>query len=144
MAKVAQLWNPRGNRRLRRYWMSFKDRIIIGGESPEQAGILSVRPARQGELHARLQVMGRRFEEPVNAGNDIAVWINGLKLVVCVKAVEDARMLVAFGVPTDTTVSVTLEAGAGTEEDANAGRGAYRRIYENGVGCPVGLCQTQP
>lgn len=144
MAKVAHLWNPRGNRKLRRYWMSFKDRIVIGGESPDQAGILLVRPTPQGELHARLQVMGRRFEEPVNAGNDLAVWINGLKLFVCVKAVEDARMLVAFGVPTDTTVSVTLEPGAGAEEDTNTGRGAYRRFYENGVGCPIGLCQTQP
>ena len=144
MAKVTQLWNPRGNRRLRRYWMSFQDRIVIGGEGPEQAGILSVQPARQGELRARLQVMGRKFEERVSAGNDIAVWINGLKLFVCVKAVEDARMLVAFGVPSDTTVNVTLKPGAGVEDDANAYQGAYRRIYENGVGCPIGLCQTQP
>ena len=144
MANVARLWNPRSSHRLRRYWISFEEQIVIGGESPEQAGVLSVRPACQGELRARLRVMGRKFEEPVNAGNDIAVWVNGLKLFVCVKAVEDARMLVAFGIPSGSTVNVTLEPGAGAEEDAKTAPSGYRRIYENGAGSPIGLCQTQP
>jgi hypothetical protein len=136
VANVARLWNPRSSHRLRRYWISFEEQIVIGGESPEQTGVLSVRPACQGELRARLRVMGRKFEEPV--------WINGLKLFVCVKAVEDARMLVAFGIPSGSTVNVTLEPGAGAEDDAKTAPSGYRRIYENGAGSPIGLCQTQP
>lgn len=143
MGSVAHLWNPRSNSRLRRYWMSFEDRVVIAGESPAQAGVLTVRPARRGGLRAQLQAMGRKFEEPVNAGHDIAVWINGLNLMVCVIAVEDARMLVAFGISSGSTVKLTIETGARAEEDAPAGAGAYRRIHENGVGYPVGLCQTQ-
>ena len=144
MGSVARLWNPRSNHRLRRYWISFEDQIVIGGEGPEQAGVLSVRPAWQGELRARLRVMGREFEEPVNAGNDIAVWINGLKLFVCVKAVDDARILVAFGIPSGSTVNVTLEAGTGVEEDAQTVPSPYRGAQKHGAACPIGLCQTQP
>lgn len=144
MSKVARLWNPRSNNRLRRYWVSFEDQIVIGGETRDQAGVLSVRPARQDGLRARLRVMGREFEQPVNAGNDIAVWINGLKLFICVKAVDDAHMLVAFGIPPGATVNVTLEAGTGVEQDADGVATSCPGNYEPGPGYPVGLCQTQP
>ncbi len=29
VSKVTQLWNPRGNHGLRRYWISFEDQIVI-------------------------------------------------------------------------------------------------------------------
>ena len=143
MGKLARLWNPRSSHKLHRYWVSFEDRIVIGGESLDQAGVLSLRPACQGALRARLRVMGSEFEQPVNAGNDIAVWINGLKLFVCVKAVDDARMLLAFGIPTGSKVNVRLEPGAGIDDSANAVPDAPRGDNENDSGYPVGLCQTQ-
>lgn len=144
MGSVARLWSPRSKHSLRRHWISFETRIVISGEGPAQAGILSVQPIGQGGLRARLQVMGRKFEELVSAGNDIAVWINGLNLFVRVSAVEEARMLVAFGIQPGSTVNLALERGTGVEDDANACPRGYRRIYENGAGCPIGLCQTQP
>jgi hypothetical protein len=142
VGSVARLWNPRSNPRLRRYWVAFEDRIVIGGEGREQSGVLSVRPACEGGLRARLRVMGREFEEPVNAGHDIAIWINGLELFIGVKAVDDARMLVAFGIPSGTKVNVTLEAGACIEDDAQAFPDAYPAPHVHGSGCPIGLCQT--
>ena len=144
MSSVARLWSPRNKHRLSRHWISFENRIVISGEGPAQAGTLSVQPTGQGGLRARLQVMGRKYEELVSAGNDIAVWINGLNLFVRVTAVEDARRLVAFGIPPGSTVNLALEQGTGIEDDASACPRGYRRIYENGAGCPIGLCQTQP
>ena len=144
MGKVARLWNPRSNHMLRRYWISFEDQIIIGGESIEQAGVLSVRPARQGGLRARLRVMGRAFEEDVNAGNDLAIWINGLELFIGVKAIDDGRMLVAFGIPSGAKVNVTLEAGAGLKTEAKAFSSANRGAGSDDSAYAIGLCQTQP
>lgn len=146
MGKVAQLWNPRSSHRLRRHWISFEDQIIIGGESLEQAGVLSVRPACQGELRARLRVMGCEFEEAIKAGNDIVIWINGLELFIGVKAIDDKRMLVAFGIPPGSKVNVTLDAGAGAgaEEAAQAFPRGNDGANGNGSGCPIGLRQTRP
>jgi hypothetical protein len=115
MSNVVQLWNPRSNHRLRRHWVSFQDRIVIAGDDLEQAGVLSVQPVGLGELCARLQVMGREFEETVTPGHDITVWIHGLELVIGVKAVEDERMLVEFGVPPGSKVGVTLDSGKTVE-----------------------------
>ena len=144
MGSVAQLWNPRSDRRLRRYWIAFEDRIIIRGENLEQAGVLSVRPTCNGELRAQLRVMGCEYEEAVNVGKDIAVWINGLELFIGVKAVDDKRMLVAFGIAPGAKVIVTLEAGGEVEEDANAFPGASHGADRHGSRCPIGLCQTEP
>lgn len=140
MGKVAQLWNPRGNQTLRRHWVAFEDQIVIGGETQEQSGVLSVRPVRQGELRARLRVMGREYEEAVCAGHDIAIWINGLQLFVGVKAVDDEHMLVAFGIPQGSTVNVTLDHGAGVDDDAADYPAA---VMGNSSGRSIGLCQTQ-
>ena len=142
MGKVAQLWNPRGNHRLRRHWVSFEDQIIIDGGSLEQAGILSVRPGCKGQLRARLRVMGPEYEEAVSAGNDLEIWINGLKLFVGVKAVDDGHMLLAFGIQRGSKVSLTLDAGPGRDEAAIVADCANDGAARNGFGCSIGLCQT--
>lgn len=120
MGSVTQLWNPCGNRTLHRYWVSFSDRIIIEGENPEHAGVLSLRPEGTHGLKARLQILGSECESPVAPGCDITLWINGLALFIGVKAVEETRVLVAFGVPRDATVAVTvaLDEGGGFVEQA--------------------------
>ena len=143
MGSVAHLWNPRGNSRLRRYWVAFGEQISIDGESLDQSGVVSFRADRPGHLHARLQAMGCEFEEAVAPGNDIAVWINGLKLFIGVKAIDANRMLVAFGIQAGARVNVTLEAVLAVKEDfkarlwANCGSGGGR------LGGRVGICQTQ-
>lgn len=143
MGELARLWNPRCNNRLRRHWVAYEDRIVIGGEGLHQAGVLSVRPGRHGELRARLRVMGRAFEEAISHGHDIAVWINGLELYVGVTAIDAGRMLLVFGIPPGTKVSVTLEAGPaiedGTEAHAAASDGAGR--FDGP--CAIGLRQTR-
>jgi hypothetical protein len=144
LGKLAQLWNPRSNHSLRRYWISFEDRIIIGGENFEQAGVLSLRRARQGELHARLRVMGREFEQAVTTGNDVAVWINGLELFIGVKAIDDEGMLLAFGIPPGSRVNVTLDSGGGVEAETKAFPIGNRGANAGGSGCAIGLCQTRP
>jgi hypothetical protein len=120
VGSVAQLWNSRSKHGLRRHWISFQDRIIIGGAYLEQTGVLSVQRAREGGLCARLRVMGRELEEVVKPGNDIAVWINGLELIIGVKAVDDEHMLAVFGIQPGSNVTVTLEPGAGADADADA------------------------
>jgi len=143
MDNVVQLWNPRSNNQLRRYWICFKDRIVIGGESPEQAGVLTVQPAGADGLSARLQVLGDEFEQTVAPGNDIDVWINGLQLFVGVKAVADERMLVAFGIPRGAKVNLMLEAGVDLETHAMAvtidDAGRPQEMH----GGSTGLCQTR-
>jgi len=108
-SNVVHLWNPRSIHHLRRQWISFSERIIIGGENIEQSGVLSVLPAGDDELRARLQVMGHEYEEVVTPGHDITVRISGLELIIGVKAVEDERMLVEFGIPPGSRVGVTLD-----------------------------------
>lgn len=108
MTNVVRLWNPRSNHHLRRHWVSFSEQIIIGGESIEQSGVLSVLPLGRDELRARLRVMGHEYEEVVAPGHDITVWISGLELTIGVRALEDERMLVEFGVPPGSKVGLTL------------------------------------
>jgi len=115
MSNVVHLWNPRSNHRLRRQWISFSERIFIGGENLEQAGVLSVLLAGNDELRARLRVMGREYEEVVTPGHDITVRISGLELIIGVKAVEDERMLVEFGIPPGSKVGITLGGGIPAE-----------------------------
>lgn len=104
------MWNPRSDHRLPRHWISYDERIVIGGENREQAGVLSLRPDGEGELRARLQVAGEEYGEIIAPGWDLAIWINGLSLFVDLIAVEDRRMLAAFRIPAGARVSVTLEA----------------------------------
>ena len=145
MGKLIQFWNSRSKHSLRRHWISFQDRIVIGGEGLEQTGVLSVRRACQGELLARLRVMGRELEEVIKVGNDIAVWINGLELIVGVKAVDDERMLAAFGIQPGSNVSVTLEPGAGEEDEADAEilPREYASAYVDDFGASIGLRQIR-
>jgi Fe2+ transport system protein FeoA len=142
VGNVTQLWNPRGNHRLCRHWISFEDQIIIGGERLGQAGVLSVRPACHGELRARLRVMGLEFEEAVKAGNDIAISINGLELFIGVKAIDDKRMLVAFGITPGSKVNVTIDAGAGVEEDAKAFQPGNDGAYGDSSGFPLDFARS--
>jgi hypothetical protein len=115
MSNVVHLWNPRSNHHLRRHWISFSERILIDGDTIEQSGVLSVQPEGRDELRARLRVMGREYEELVTPGHDITVWIDGLELTIGVKAVEDERMLVEFGIPPGSRVGVTLGGGMHAE-----------------------------
>lgn len=108
MNNVVHLWNPRSNHHLRRHWVSFSERIIIDGEDIEQSGVLSVLNAGHDELRANLRVMGKEYEEVVTPGHDITVRISGLELIIGVKAVEDERMLVEFGIPPGSKVGLTL------------------------------------
>ncbi len=118
MGSVAYLWNPRSKHRLRRQWVSFEDQISIDGESPEQSGLLSLTPVGSAELRARLQVMGQEFEEPIEFGNDIVIWINGLEIFVGVRAVEEGRVLAAFGVLPGQKVELTLDAARAADAPA--------------------------
>lgn len=118
MSNVVHMWSPRSNHHLRRHWVDFGDRIIIDGENIEQSGVLSVQPMGWDQLRACLQVMGRQYEETVTPGHDITVWISGVEVTIGVKAVEDERMLVEFGVPMGSKVGVTL----GSEHRAEAPR----------------------
>ncbi len=143
MGSVARLWNPRGNRRLRRYWVAFDEQIYVDGESLDQAGVLSFRSAPSGQLSARLRAMGCEFEEEVASGNDIAIWINGLKLFVGVKAIDDTRMLLAFGIQPGTRVNVTLEAVHDVDEDSKARSWAQDGHGGERSGDRIGICQTR-
>ena len=143
MGEVAQLWNSRSKHSLRRHWISFQDRIVIGGEYLDQTGVLSVQRVSQGELRARLRVMGREFEEVIKVGNDIAVWINGLELIVGVKAVDGERMLAAFGIQPGSNVCVSLEPGGDEEVDAEMFPSEYNSAYCDAYGCSIGLRQIR-
>ena len=145
VASVARLWNPRSNHKLHRYWVSFEDRIIIAGESLEQTGVLSLQRVNPDALRARLRVMGCEFEEIIGSGNDLAVWINGLELFVGVKAIEDRRMLIAFGIPPASKVKmkVTLDTSDRVEVDAKISPRGDLGVAAGRSGLSIGLCQTR-
>lgn len=109
MGNVVQLWNPRIDPRLGRHWVRFEDPVIVGGDNPGQAGVLTLLSAGDDKLRVRLQVIGNEFEEDIAPGSDIALWINGLEMLVGVAAVEHGRALVAFGIPRGSHANVTLE-----------------------------------
>ena len=143
MGDVAQLWNSRSKHSLRRHWVSFRDRIVIGGEYLDQTGVLTVRRVHQDELRARLRVMGREFEEVIKVGNDIAVWINGLELVVGVKAVDGERMLAAFGIQPGSGVCVSLEQVEDENIDAEMYSSESGNYYHDDYGHSIGLRQIR-
>ena len=143
MGNVVQLWNSRSKRSLRRHWISYQDRIVIGGEYVDQTGVLSVQRVQADELRARLRVMGREFEEAIKVGNDIAVWINGLDLIVGVKAVDDEHMLVTFGIQPGSNVCVTLEPGCDEEDEGGASLAEYDDPCSDACGCSIGLRQIR-
>jgi Fe2+ transport system protein FeoA len=126
------------------YWISFDDQIIFCGESLREPGVLSVRPGSSGELRARLRVMGIEVEESVKAGNDIAIWINDLKLFIGVEAVNDKRMLVTFGITPGSKVHVTIDSEASVEKDANDFQREDDDAYEDRSGYAIGLRETRP
>lgn len=109
MSNVVQLWNARQSRQSRRHWVDYSERIVIVGERFGQTGALTMSPAGGNALHARLSVLGKEFQEIVTPGQDITVWIQGVELVVTVRAVEKERMLVEFGMPPGTRLRVRLE-----------------------------------
>lgn len=131
MGNVVQLWNPRIDPRLGRHWVRFEDPVIVGGDNPGQAGVLTLLPAGDDRLRVRLQVIGNEYEEDVSPGNDIALWIHGLQMLVGVSAVEEGRALVAFGIPRGSRANVTLD-----DEDPSA-----FGVPPGGAGAPSGLCQ---
>jgi Fe2+ transport system protein FeoA len=126
------------------YWISFNEQIIFCGESLREPGVLSVRPGSSGELRARLRVMGLEVEESVKVGNDIAIGINDLKLFIGVEAVNDRRMLVTFGITPGSRVNVTIDAGAGFEEDAQDFPREEIDANEDRFGCAIGFRETRP
>jgi hypothetical protein len=61
-----------------------------------------------------------------------------------VKAIDDERMLVAFGIAPGSKVSLTLDHGADVEDGAADFPRSNHHFIGDGSGCPIGLCQTQP
>lgn len=119
MGNVVQLWNPRIDHRLGRHWVRFAEPIVVGGSTPEQSGVLTVQPVSEDKLRVRLKVIGSEFEEDLVPGNDLALWINGLYMMVGVTAVEEGRALVAFGIPRGSKANVTLDDGSRPADDAD-------------------------
>lgn len=113
MGNVVHLWNPRIDPRLGRHWVRFEEPVVVGGETPGQSGVLTLLPSEDNRLRVRLQVIGDEFEEDLTPGNDIALWINGLQMLVGVSAIGEGRALVAFGIPRGMQANVTLEGEAG-------------------------------
>ena len=105
MSNVVQLRNPRTNLQMRRYWISFSESVIIGGESADESGVLTV--GRDG-LRAQLSVGGRELAQSIAHGTNIALWIGGAQVFIGVVAVEGERMLVSFGIPRGAKVSVAV------------------------------------
>lgn len=109
MNNVVQLWNARQFPRLSRHWINYSERIVILGERFDEAGVLSMTPSGANALHARLCVLGDEFEEIVAPGHDVTVRLQGAELVVRVRAVEQDRMLVEFGMPPGSRFRIRLD-----------------------------------
>ena len=83
--------------------------MVISGGHPEQCGVLSIRgPDAGGRLFATLRLDDKQLTEEVPRGGELLINIRDLKLVVAVRAVEDARVLVEFGVPHGDRTRVAL------------------------------------
>ena len=94
---------------LKRYWVGFHEDVFIHGENAEQSGVLSLCPPADSEaITAHLRVFGREVTQVLQPGEDISVRIHGLELVVGVRAVEDHRLLLEFGIPEGSHASLTL------------------------------------
>jgi hypothetical protein len=110
MSEVFELWNPRNARSgLRRYWVRMGERMLIDGDSPHQVGVLSFhRPEREAELVAHLKLFDGQLQEPVRPGEDLTIRIRDLHLLVIVRAVQNDRVMLEFGVTPGTPVDITL------------------------------------
>jgi hypothetical protein len=110
VGSVTKIWSPRNFcSPLKRYWFAFHEDVFIHGENVEQSGVLSIRPPHDSDaITAHLRVFGREVTQVLQPGEDISVRIHGLELIVGVRAVEDDRLLLEFGVPQGSHASLTL------------------------------------
>jgi hypothetical protein len=110
VGSVTRIWSVRNFRSpLKRYWVGFHEDVFIHGETPEQSGVLSICPPEDSAaITAHLRVFGREVTQVLQPGEDISVRIHGLELIVGVRAVEDDRLLLEFGIPEGSHASLTL------------------------------------
>jgi len=114
VGSVTRIWSVRNFKSpLKRYWVGFNEDVFIHGENAEQSGVLSITPpqgsaAECGSITANLRVFGREVTQVLQPGEDISVRIYGLELIIGVRALEDDRLLLEFGIPHGTHASLTL------------------------------------
>lgn len=113
MGKLARLWNPRFDHRFDRCWIEYGDAILIAGPARSPAAVLTLWPAGRTHLRALLHTGAGTYETAVDCGEDIAIRIDALSLLVGVAAVEDERLLVCFAIPRGSRIEVSLDAGTG-------------------------------
>ena len=110
MGSVTRIWSVRNFRSpLKRYWVGFREDVFIHGENAEQSGVLSIGPPDGSDaITAHLRGFGREVTQVLQPGEDISVRIHGLELIIGVRAVEDERLLLEFGIPEGSHASLTL------------------------------------
>jgi hypothetical protein len=112
MGNVTELWNTRNLQRgLRRHWIPFREKIHISGGQANQSGVLSIhQPMPGGPLFATLDVEAGQLTEEIGRGGELVIDFHELRLVVVVRAVEDTRALLEFGVPRGQQAHIALSA----------------------------------
>ncbi len=114
MGSVTRIWSVRNFKSpLKRYWVGIREDVFIHGENAEQSGVLSIAPLESSaadcqSITANLRVLGREVTQILQPGEDISVRIYGLELIIGVRALEDERLLLEFGIPQGTHASLTL------------------------------------
>ncbi len=112
MGSVTEIWSAHNLKRgLRRYWVRFREEMLIFGGRPDHSGVLSIcQPTTRGPLFATLKVAVGQITEEIGRGGQLVIEIHNLRLVVVVRAVESTRVLLEFGVPRGNQAKIALGA----------------------------------
>jgi hypothetical protein len=109
MYNIVHLWNPRSSRNLPRHWLPFGQRIVFPGpaSTATPTAVLSIVPAGEKLLHARLECGATVDTQDLTPGEEIQLQLPSALLTIDIKAIDSTRMLVEMTSPSGGHVKVS-------------------------------------
>lgn len=111
-SSVTMLWNTRNAKPgRRRHWVRLDEDMHIWSDDRTQSGVLSLsRNGADGPLRVILNVDGRRISDEITANGELLITIKNVKLLLVVRAVEESRVFLEFGMPRGDQTRIAISA----------------------------------
>ena len=112
MGSVTKIWNTRNlKQRAHRHWVRFNEEMLISNGQQDQSSVLSIGQAIPGKpLLATLKVASGHLIQEIGNNGELVINNKNVRLLVVIRAIEESRVLVEFGVPRGDHTQIALGA----------------------------------
>ena len=112
MGSITKIWNTRNlKQRLHRYWVRFNEEMLISNGQQDQGSVLTIGPAFAGKpLLATIKVAEGQRTQEIGSDGELVINVKNVRLPVVIRAIEESRVLVEFGVPRGDHTQIALGA----------------------------------